>query len=310
MSHSLFDDGSLVIIAVVVVAGPVCHVESKPLSAHQCICICLEISHLFSFRHVSTWSFWGSLRIFIFIFFFSQLGRLHGFFILHRHHCCHRRRLGFSSTFRSHHSHFFIKNFLLFTFDDRFIWRFIPKQKQRWFRFDSCGSSPSFVSISDGERVCGAQWPSFFTYFLFKYYVLFNTFIYVDRRPLRENTHKFPEREKRQGKNNSRSDKHRPIEWEWPKFNGNFFFERELTPFIIENDVINFTNFLLCSFVQLPFPCLQQFVMVIYAKLTHSREFFEKKKFDVTAKWIENLHAQIFAPKMIMFILWQMSLSI
>ena len=63
-----------------------------------------------------------------------------------------------------------------------------------------------------------------------------------------------------------------------------FFFERELTPFIIENDVINFTNFLLCSFVQLPFPCLQQFVMVIYAKLTHSREFFEKKKFDVTAK--------------------------
>lgn len=281
---------SLVIIAVVVVvAGPVCHVESKPLSAHHCICIWLKISHLFSFRHISTWSFLGSLRIFIFTFpSISLLVRLHGFFIPHHHHCCRRRRC-FSSTFRSHHSHFLSRIFyyllsMIVSFGDLYQNKSsggfisIPVVLHRHLFL--------FWMVSECVALNGHH---FLLSFLFKYYVLFNTFIYVDRRPLRKNIHKFRKRKKKGRKNNSTSDKHRPIEWEWPKFYGKFFFfsfESELTSFIIENDVINFTNFLLCFFVQLPFPCLQQFMMVIYAKLTHSREFFENFFFDKTANWI------------------------
>lgn len=63
MSHSLFDDGfghhrCCCFFFRLFVFGAQYHVELQPIWMFDCICILLKISHLFSFRHVST-VFWA-----------------------------------------------------------------------------------------------------------------------------------------------------------------------------------------------------------------------------------------------------------
>lgn len=83
-----------VIIAVVVffrlfVFGAQYHVELQPIWMLDCICILLKISHLFSFRHVSTvfWAhffFWtGQITRFLH---FSHIVFFFGFSTFHSHH--------------------------------------------------------------------------------------------------------------------------------------------------------------------------------------------------------------------------------
>lgn len=108
----------------------------------------------------------------------------------------------FFSTFHSHHTLivvlvtyrfsyiFFYQEFSIIYSDGHSALLFLllfTKQNQRWFRYDSRGSLhllflfwvihyPEWTSI---ELVCGAQLSAHLK-LLFKYYVLFNTFIYVD----------------------------------------------------------------------------------------------------------------------------------
>lgn len=198
MSHSLFDDGfghhhcccfCLVWFGSLWFVAPVSRwTESQPICMLDCICILLKISHLFSFRHVSTVFGLTSL-------FFSRLVLDYTIssFLSHRL---------FFSTFHSHHSLivvlvtyrfsyiFFYQEFSIIYSDGHSALLFLllfTKQNQRWFRYDSRGSLhllflfwvihyPEWTSI---ELVCGAQLSAHLK-LLFKYYVLFNTFIYVD----------------------------------------------------------------------------------------------------------------------------------
>lgn len=93
MSHSLFDDGfghhRCCCFFRLFVFGAQYHVELQPIWMLDCICILLKISHLFSFRHVSTvfWAhffFWtGQITRFLH---FSHIFFFFGFSTFHSHH--------------------------------------------------------------------------------------------------------------------------------------------------------------------------------------------------------------------------------
>lgn len=126
-------------VAVIITAVWACVICYIGAPVHtQCICILLSISHLFSFRHV----FYFSAQLFSIPMF-----RLHSFFnssfLISLLYCI------LITWF------FFIKNFLLFSFNDRFHLNNIQKQKQRSLQFTGFFV---YTSITSTSWVCGAQY--------------------------------------------------------------------------------------------------------------------------------------------------------
>lgn len=149
MSHSLFDDGfghhRCCCFFRLFVFGAQYHVELQPIWMLDCICILLKISHLFSFRHVST-VFWAH-----FFFWTGQITRfLHFshivFFLVSRHFILIIRSSPF---FFWIFVCFFIKNFLLFILSSSiFLW-IIYQTKPAVVSLQFTGFFASFVSIFD-----------------------------------------------------------------------------------------------------------------------------------------------------------------